>query len=432
MSGYEDTRDEAVAFEETVAQPRPGVQALMGAWQCSYSSALEGPDAARVLGDHLNRPIRALPRCDVDCSNARMGELYESLLLKALLQDAPLAEAMLAVHEKVFAGLRARNPVRYEALRREWRSAPSAFPVNQKGLGVRVQANRVTLSADWLKHLALSDLLGGELAEWRDYFFNSVLHRVRGYRTNQKGRSGVESQVGITNFDYAPLQVPIEGAEAWMHPGRSKCLTDVRQSTLQRTMDYRDVPSACGMSGSTNFWTWTALASGADLSAGEARLLLLSAYVTLGSDGGHSLQEVLSSAALNATVFREAATYAADSALARLVGRSGFAASLEEVTREMNPVGVSWRGPLSTRMVPDDREAVGRRMFEKGYPAHKDKRVESWEAKAMRRELERFFLQGRRFEPFAHYTGFLGAIPGVARLVPEVLAQLRAYKATFC
>ena len=424
-----------------VPQPQPGIQRYIPAARCTYTRLGTFDPAARLdsgpsslgstrhLAGHHNQPRTAYPFCDVDCDNLRIQELYESFLLKHLLEDPEVTRQVLAVHQKVFDALRARDPRAFDRHVRDWQPG-SAFPSAQVGPVVR--------SGDLMKHLAIH-ALPDDVTEARDYFFNAVMHRVRGYRTNRKrGADAPTTQVGIANFDYQPLEVP--GAKPWAHPGRTRCDTSVLRSTYQRAADQRDAVSACGISGSTNFWIWTALASGADLSPLEASTLILSAYLTLGTDGGHSLVEVLASATLAATLFRLSLVHQPDSALSGYVKASTFADSLHQATRRVNPIGTlaalhtaAWLGPVSTRQEEVlDTRAVARKVFAREYPAHTDTPTESPQDRAARVELEALFAHGRHHLPFARYADLLDAIPATAAPRSKVLSDIQLYKQRYC
>jgi hypothetical protein len=439
MYGANTPTKPRVPYVERVPQPAPGVQRVLSASRCAYTY-----DDGTLGGNH-NTPMTPYRVCDVDCDNLRIQEVYESFFIKYMLEDPSLSERILRVHEKVFAGLRRRSPTAFERVSRQWRSKPSQFPVNQKGNYTSV-ATSVPLSAGLLKTMALDKTVVGEsLVSMREYIFEAVMHRTRGYRTNQKGRfePGTtkykkETQVGIANFDYPELELMTpEGARpaAWMHPGRSQCKVSVIQSSYQRASVQRDLVQACGVSGSTNFWVWTALSSGADLSESEVRLLLLSAYVTLGGDGGHSLQEVLSSAALTSVVFQASLRYAPSSDLAELVRSSTFAASLARVTYRSNPLGV-FQGsvrPLSTRVDEQvDLDEVGRKIFAREYKAVPDTRSLTVKEQELRRELEAFFMQGRRHFPFSRSQDFWGNIPGAPEAEQAAVRAVNAYKSRYC
>lgn len=432
-------------------EPEPGVQELLPSRECAYSAAVRRGGGERYwLDQHWLRPDARVGACDRDCSNARVQELYESFLIKTLLEDEAVAAAILAVHGKVLAGLRARAPVAFAARVSTYAAAPPNFPVAQKQLPATTPTLKVLQSADFLKHMATDAAVMGEVGEWRDYIFEAVMHRVRGFRTNQRkrrtrdGAAPVENQVGIALVDVPALELAEPGVEPWMHPGRSKCDAESRVlSTYQRNSVERGVPLICGLSGSTNYWVWTALASGADLSEAEVTALLLSAYLTLGADGGHSLQEVASSAALSAILFDRAERYAPESALAAAARASTFAASLYAATADVNPLGYEpllgggfgAAHPLDTRMVPADEEATGLKIFGRRYRKHTDayNHSESIDDKLSREELERFFLRGRRTKAFASYEDVLVGVGSAGVRAREAAVRaVRVYQQRFC
>ena len=108
----------------------------------------------------------------------------------------------------------------------------------------------------------MSELLPFDVRNLRNEFASGVQNRVRGFRTN--GGTGIESgnQIGVVNFDYSELRLNlryIDTIKNWKHPGQTTCDTSAPLSLYQRNAESLGISRQCGISGSTNFWIWTAL-----------------------------------------------------------------------------------------------------------------------------------------------------------------------------
>jgi hypothetical protein len=396
-----------------------------------------------------------------------MQEIYESTLVKHCLQDPILSAKIVNVHRKIFRAFSTQSPEKYRRLVREWVIADSSFPVNQKDrdwraasvtlgghqvnpyvlmdyAGIQHDPTAVPLSGDFMKHLALSDLIDVGVSNARDKFMRSVLERVRGFRTNRKKRFEsakskkyvTEPQVGIANFDKRSLV--LDGryyeTEPWMHPGRSKCDTSQIRGAFQKTADQHYVPIACSVSGSTNFWIWTALASNVDLSENEVRLLILSAYLTLASDGGHNLQEVLSSATMTSIYLDYYAKFSNSTGLLPYLD-SQFVTSLAQVTKMVNPIG--YDVPAATdETIARTVSMLFRDPSMSKYGSYFDRNVveehESHEEEEKRVLLEQLFVDNRQSFRFADYGVLLNGIPGIEAIRARVIADLREYRRVYC
>lgn len=99
------------------------------------------------------------------------------------------------------------------------------------------------------------------------------------------------------------------------------------------------IPLVCGLSGSANIATWSLLLSKNDLSPDQVRHFLIGTWSVLCMDGGHSLQEVLSTVHL-----------AVEHTSRKLEPHPSISLntlnSLKKVTEEMDPLGDGKTGKL--------------------------------------------------------------------------------------
>lgn len=429
-------------------KPRLGLNADNSSEQCSFMSSL-------VSGDFLDEAMKPIenhdPRCtgnacqavcDKDCDNLFISELYESYLIKFSLESAALTNEILRIYRKIFDKFdRQQLLSAYE----HWLHEPPLFPVNQKErdwsqyrkdvalkniIGISHDPTNVLLGGDFLKQLQYE--LPDDFKAKRDYMFNSVLKKARGYRTNsKKGREGLtEAQIGITSFDLADLKLKPEYYETtkWMHPGRSQCDTAPLQGMYQNEAFKKFIPLKCGISGSTNFWIWTALYSGVNLTPEEMRLFVLSAYIVLGADGGHSLMEVLSSATMSAIYMKHYATYSDDLTLTPYIRNSNFARNLYEITKDINPIG-------NGEMQCIDFDEIAQQVYLGiRYQPFNDTKNPNKTEISHRKQIEAFFLrENSRFaKPFGDYGAFLDKIPQLDKVRRKVAKKLKQYVHDYC
>jgi hypothetical protein len=452
-------------LSKLVPNPTPGIQQTISPDDCSYSYALDKtPGHARQIieNHHIGRLASDKEPCDVDCKNITISHLWESLFIKRCLEDPALSARIVNVHRKIFAKFAERFPDDYNLAMKNWLVADSKFPVNQKDrdwsaatnpssathnfvlqdiAGINHDPTSVVLSADFLKYLAFH-LVEEPVKTIRNEYNKNIQNRVRGFRTNQGGRFDAdekdyikESQSGIANFDIGILDLDGRyfNTTPWLHWGRSACDTSVKQGAYQFSVGRLAVPEVCGLSGSTNFWVWTALAAKVDLTEDEVRLLLLSAYLTLGSDGGHSLMEVLSSATVTAMYWRFYTTHSTKKDLIPYFTEANFAQNLYNVTKGINPIGT-----IGEKMSTEEIEESKRMMFlntedEGLYYTETFGQTTGNPKDALRRKrLEHVFSHDRRHLPFANYGGFFDRISGLSRIRKETIEDLKQYKEKYC
>jgi hypothetical protein len=245
-----------------------------------------------------------------------------------------------------------------------------------------------------------------------------------------------EPQIGIANFDRASLV--LDGryykAKPWMHPGRSKCDTSQIRGAFQKASNEHHVPMACSLSGSTNFWIWTALASGVNLNEDEVRLLILSAYLTLAGDGGHNLVEVLSSATITSIYLEYYKKFSKSKHLLPYLSNT-FLTSLAEVTKMINPIGYDVAAATDKTIAQTANMLFNDPSMRK-YGSYFDRNVvkehESPEDAEKRTLLEQLFVHNRQSLAFADYSVLLNKIPGIEGIRAKVIADLQEYKRSYC
>jgi hypothetical protein len=212
---------------------------------------------------------------------------------------------------------------------------------------------------------------------------------------------------------------------------------DYLQGTYQHEAFQRAIPLECGISGSTNFWLWTILWSEMDLTESECRLLVFSAFLVLGADGGHSLNEVLSTATITAILWHDYAKYAHPPKFTRYF-QSSFARHLYTITQSINPIG---QGPFISINVDD----IGRKIFNSQCLQHSkdpkkcyfyyapDTKNPSAKEIRLRQELEAFFTIGRRHLPMGQYQVFFDQLPSPFDTIRRhVMTRLSQYMITYC
>lgn len=457
--------------------PQPGTQKILGVDQCGFSNVLRNTslkEAQYIIENHLNEKAESQgSKCDVDCDNVFMQELYESYLVKYMLQDENLQTKLISIYKKIYDAMRNKlGDSTYKEVIKKWEEqnpgGEGLFNVNQRfrnwsdnnrmirfSNGNRVNPyvlrqltgvsdfdpTTILLSSDFLKKLSSS--VPVEFAGMRDYMFNNILKRARGYRTNSKNRiqPGTkkkdkilvkEKQIGITDFDLDDLILQKNtyyNPQPFVHPGRSQCNTVPLQGMYEHEAERLNIPIKCGISGSTNFWIWTALYSGVNLSLEETRLFLLSAFIVLNADGGHSLMEVLSSATMSSIFWKDYLTVSKDRMLEKYIIGSNFARNMYEITKNINPLG-------KRAILTIDKSKVAEDMFNSRsvFTGYDDlKTVVPGEAE-LRMKVESYFLQdnNRADLPFGAYTTFLDQIPEISGVREKTVQTLKSYVKKYC
>ena len=465
--------------ELNINTPMPGIQHEVDV--CDYhnilSSEIPLEDKQHAVENHKLKYAGA-EKCDIDCNNLALQELYESLLIKSILEDKTTVRKMLALNVRIFDAFKHQFPSEFDVVVEDWLKFDPAhfgtrsdvlYPVSQKKrdwsagnvqsnaadggtipmvnkyvikdmIGIDHDPTSIILSCSLLKKLC--DALPHEMFTQRDYVYRSIQPRLQGYRRIiPRGKNKV--QVGIANFDMPELKLSSRYYEPtpWMHPGRNKCDTIFNQGNYMDTATKYSIPKVCGMSSSTNYWVWTALGVKLDFTMEEVCLFILSAYTVLGGDGGHSLKEVLSAVTVTATYWREYRQYNTNGILQEYLNASNFAQMLYEATAEQNPIGESELLPLDQ----EERKEIGRRICnqeiqpyndlcatEECMKTDDDKRNLDRDELKLRLQLEAFFAYERQEFPFGNYSTFLNKIPCISGCRKHVIEQLVQYTVKKC
>jgi hypothetical protein len=277
--------------------------------------------------------------CKSECSDVGSHAVYESIFAKNILRSDSLNKPIAKVLYKVLNSLKNQMNEKYrskgdafEISVQNWlknRNKKIAFPVIQKQIYrkktppskypttelylksfLSEEDGNFGFQLDYLMFNAKSaDQFGilQELKEERDYYFNAIVRRLRGYRGNRPEFKRVNRKhYGIARFDVAELEMPKDAyGYSWLHWARDACINDAEGSLYSRTVTQLSIPLACGISGTTNMLLWSLFFSKAELDENEMRLFLLATWAVLCADGGHSLQEVLTSAKILSQYLKE-------------------------------------------------------------------------------------------------------------------------------
>lgn len=446
--------------------------------KCNYFSVLHSDvlsleDKQYIIENHINIENDSI--CDQYCQNIVIQQLYESLLIKKLLENYSITSKITIVYNKIFNAfknkLNLENPNKYEEILMSWLKTIPYFPSNQKNRnwdmyntnaiiqrlsGIDHDHTEILLGADFLKELG--NYIPVEFKKIRNYSFNNILKRLRGYRTNQKHRRInndknseyiKENQIGILNFNMDELKLSNKyyNPAPWKHPGRSECNINPLQGVYEHSAYKQDVPLECGLSGSVNFWIWTILYAEVNLTIEETLLVILSACIVLGADGGHSINEVLSSSTINAIFWKEYLKYSEDQKFSNYF-QSEFAKNMYKITEKINPIGESKNFlEINTKEIGNNIYNNNCKKIEKDNYDDDDKNISemnchylylsdsknlSVEEIKRREELESFFSKGRRDYPFAMYSIFLDQLPELNQIRQEVIKELLNYTIKNC
>lgn len=458
--------------------------------QCMYAQSactMSPVNFKQTIEDHQVSKLKntTAKRCTFNCNNITMQELWESFFIKACLEDPILTTSIINVNRKIFKALETKMPDQYKKLVDQWLRKESIFPVNQKDrewdlglkymlmdyVGIDHDPTSVPLSGDFMKFLA-ENIVDPLVKFERDSYYNEVIQPLNGFRrivfrkNPDSGDNIKETQVGLAKFDFDRLT--LDGryyqSKPWVHPGMSRCDLSSDQSyevmsAYQREVDRLSIPMACGISGSTNYWLWTGLFAQVDFTVEEMCLFILSAYLTLGSDGGHTLLEVLSSATLLAIYWKSYLNHFSiskgekplpsyvleldwksnleggilpderegnDARLMPYLRESTFAETLFEVTKNINPIGT----PVNQLDAEIESTDTAHMLFTEGW----EKYLQGIDFPKVRKRgrLERFFGRGRFELPFARYQDFFNFMPKLNRIRKKVVEQLQEYVNETC
>jgi hypothetical protein len=341
-------------------------------------------------------------KCDASCNDLSINSIYESLLVKNIIGNPDLNDRISKIYKKLFASFSQKNKG-FEDVVKVWTNVQDpankvkTLPVAQKQLLSSEQRfselmikNNPLMQFDFLLHNARwAEKTGTEkvMKEKRDRFFRKILNPLRGPR-NDLFTGRYNKQLGISKIDLPELE--IENGVPWKHWGRDICFVPPHGSMYAQAAISKNIPVVCGISGTTNLALWSVFSSKIDLSSEELRLLLLSIWSSLCADGGHSLQEVLATAKVNAIYLKE--QFKIDSELRGLISEKTLD-NLIEVTQEMNALG----GPAHEHQPKIKFDELWNKLS-------KTQSIEQPEEAQLRKEMEHYFNQyGLNADNFGRY-----------------------------
>ena len=253
------------------------------------------------------------------CSDESIYRVHESLFTLFLSQNEEFSDEVFGIYRRILEAMRQdprlqatesntqsslenwdanRNPdLTLQFTQKHTHNAsllPKLFPAP-----VPEERGSFTLAIDYILFNAKSHDHRGpppNLKRIRDGFHNSVHIPLKGSRRN-RDNSARRSQAGIVNFDLPILNIP--NAQPWKKWGRDVCTFSTDNSEFNLTSRKLNIPIVCGLSGTTTMILWSILNSGVTLNANDLRLIILSIWIALNFDGGHSLQEILSAIRLS-------------------------------------------------------------------------------------------------------------------------------------
>ncbi len=300
-------------------------------------------------GDKVN-PIS----CTDQCSDLNLNKIYESLIAYEIITNTEMNQELSKVTNKIMQAMKAKlgnstfeSSVKFwsEKIKDDKISYPSfqrklvldeftfpvvgldktsklkyliGLPIVKDGKNYINPAPNVGLAFDFLatnakKHDKKKDIDGykgtissikeGEtyIVE-RDYYFNAIGRRLRGYRGNLPSmQQTTTDQFGISPIEVAQLKAP-KNSIKWTDQ-RTHCLTEPKANLYSNSIDSLQIPLACGISGSTNIAITPIFVYNVNFDEDEMRKYLLLTWAVLSYDTGHSLQEVLTSPKLTSIYF---------------------------------------------------------------------------------------------------------------------------------
>jgi hypothetical protein len=331
------TRETLIRWIEAHAHPQDERERNFSSYRSSYSE-LKDKIGLNPLVDHFSlgvshdltdRPStnRSLSEKKINsCSDDSIYRVYESLLVKSAFRNVEFSREIFSLYKRVIEQMQNNSRLTrpngsgeqvhsIDLWNLEQNTLP--LPVTQKQSRQQTKLNDLlmphlvgtdfVLALDYILYNAKGlDGIGMDpyLRELRDLIFNQKIKVIRGTRKDQLPVRRLRSQFGIANHDVPALEYA--GAQPWPHWGRDICqLSFFAPGTYNYYADLAGVPIVCGVSGTSSMALWGILASGVTFSVDEWRLLIFSIWVGMCLDGGHSLQEVLSSMKVNADFFFE-------------------------------------------------------------------------------------------------------------------------------
>ena len=295
--------------------------------------------------------------CPVACLSSTLNAIYESFLAKKVIEfeGANAGKNIKPVFTKILDKLTSYYGPEEEARNRDnWSKDPflTIYPVAQKELKTSEQLklhleakDDIPIFLDYYigsygfkrPALAQSTLLPygisleASLKLVQNHCYSGGIAQARGTKVLLDPNSVRETrQVGIVKDVDVPGLVAHPTHRPWKHSGELAMIVPDSSDYITQARK-RQIPMACGVSGTTNIALWSLFSLNIDLSPKELRTFLLANWANLCADGGHSLQEVLSAT-------KVIANYIQEKELARYLNPTTLA-SLNEITRSLSVDG---------------------------------------------------------------------------------------------
>ncbi|WP_148698217.1 hypothetical protein [Silvanigrella aquatica] len=283
-------------------------------------------------------------KCAQNCNDLNLNKVYESLIAVNVRKNHELNKEFSLINLKIITEMRQEmkdefnkflnnwinlkdDKIIYPSLQRQKYQTVNDLPANANKnqkltyvLGLPITINGIvyinpnpdsSLQYDYIISNSLGDSFKGTgdrvglinstaiFKNEREYSFRAFILPLRGYRKDFKYEQTL--QYGISDLDVEELKAP-PGSLGWINQ-RAHCFVEPNVTLYSKSIHAKNIPIACGLSGSTNLAITSLFAYNINLSEKEMRLFLLQAWSILSIDTGHSLQEVLSTAKLIAIYY---------------------------------------------------------------------------------------------------------------------------------
>ena len=299
--------------------------------------ACEGnPRFFQELENHT--PVRKRFRPKI--TDIQIHALYESLLAKSIFENQELNIEIMNILEPRIKEIMDRDIEKAAILGAAW-DKRSILP------GLNIHPTDKTTPYHYLDfllfisykntHAQQDGLLDPELVHARDHFNNFSLGEARGDRIHSEPKKcWSNNQFGlIPQLKVDALQTP----HSWI-PSGCNLVKALSKNSYYWSAKQKSLPIVCGISGSTSLLLWTLATTHRPITTEDMRLLLVSIFTALALDGGHTLQEVLSSARLNVMHIKKLPTKLL---IVKNKIDKQFIEALDQATQYVSPTGASPR-----------------------------------------------------------------------------------------
>ncbi len=259
--------------------------------------------------DNLGEIISNSMNCSESCESTKLNAVYESFLANniVIMEQNNEGKNIKEIFEKIFKKIEDKiGQDNFIKLKKNWINQenvtrfPSAQKQNIKSEDLKnelINKNKILLMMDFfielygLKRNKYFENVFDSLFIEQNICYDSMFAKARGKKTNLKLKGKESNQLGISTLIVPALVLKDSGA--WVHSGVNTFI-DGQETAYSKRVSKQHIPLVCGVSGTTNIAIWSLFSLRVELSAQELRFFILSLWSTLCSDGGHSLQEVLS------------------------------------------------------------------------------------------------------------------------------------------